>query len=202
MALTEEQIKELKRQLLEQIQHLPEEQKAQAEQQINDMSPEALETMLKQQRQQTPQKVFRAIIEGKIPARKLDENKQALAVLEIMPIEKGHVIIIPKKPVQNQKDMPAPALTIAKKIAKKIQSKLKAKSVEILMEPKFEEIIINIVPVYNKSVSLESQRRKAEETELLELQNRLKKKTRPLLIKKTTKKKKDQDIKKIKRRIA
>ncbi|OIO42099.1 hypothetical protein COU62_04365 [Candidatus Pacearchaeota archaeon CG10_big_fil_rev_8_21_14_0_10_35_219] len=202
MALTEEQIKELKRQLLEQIQHLPEEQKAQAEQQINDMSPEALETMLKQQWQQTPQKVFRAIIEGKIPARKLDENKQALAVLEIMPIEKGHVIIIPKKPVQNQKDMPAPALTLAKKIAKKIQSKLKAKSVEILMEPKFEEIIINIVPVYNKSVSLESQRRKAEETELLELQNRLKKKTRPLLIKKTTKKKKDQDIKKIKRRIA
>jgi len=49
MVLTEEQVKELKRQLSEQIKHLPPDQKTAAEQQINGMSPDALESMLKQQ---------------------------------------------------------------------------------------------------------------------------------------------------------
>ena len=61
MALTPEEISDLKKQLAEQIQHLPEAQRAEAQKQIDNMSPEALESMLQQQQaQQGPQKpIFR-----------------------------------------------------------------------------------------------------------------------------------------------
>ncbi len=49
MPLTQEQIKELKFQLSQQIQNLPEDKKLAAQQQIESLSPEALEYMLKEQ---------------------------------------------------------------------------------------------------------------------------------------------------------
>ena len=52
MPLKSEEIKELKKQLSEQIKHLPHEQKLEAQKQIDSMSPEALETMLLQQQKE------------------------------------------------------------------------------------------------------------------------------------------------------
>ena len=84
MALTEEQIIELKKQLSEQIKNLPEDQKKQAQDQIDSMTSDALESMLKQQ--QEKQQIFRQIVEGKIPSKKIAENEDALAILDIKPI--------------------------------------------------------------------------------------------------------------------
>ena len=50
MALTKEEIQELKSQLLEQIKDLPSDKKAEAQAQIDSLSPEALESMLNQQK--------------------------------------------------------------------------------------------------------------------------------------------------------
>src|SRR3989344_8766979 len=103
--LTPEQVAELKSQLAEQIKHLPEAQRAQAQVQIDQMSPEALELMLNQQmssqstKAKASKSVFRMIIDGELPSKKINENKNAIAVLEIKPVSKGHVIIIPKKSV-------------------------------------------------------------------------------------------------------
>ncbi len=200
MALTKEQIKELKNQLAEQIQHLPEDQKEQASKQIEEMSPKALESMVQQQQSQSTQKVFRSIVSGEIPSRKIDETPQAIAVLDIMPIEPGHVIIIPKTPAKNSKDLSNQTFTIAKKIAKKITSKLKPKSVEILTETKFQETIINVIPVYEKPVNLDSPRKKAQEKDLNKIQDLLKiitrKKTKVIKVKS-----KNLSLRKIKRRI-
>ena len=85
MTLTPEQIKALKKQLLSQIQNLPEAQKKEAQAQIESLSPEALELMLKQQ-EEKQEPVFRLIIKGEIPSIKIGENEEALAVLEINPI--------------------------------------------------------------------------------------------------------------------
>jgi len=106
MALTPEEIKELKTQLSQQINHLPDEQKAEAQKQIDSMSSEALEAMVQQQQQQAQEPIFRAIVEGKIPSNKIDENPDCIAVLDIKPISKGHTIIIPKKPVKKAHDLP------------------------------------------------------------------------------------------------
>jgi len=181
MALTQEQIKELKRQLSEQIKHLTSPEKEEAQKQIDSMSPAALESMLKQQMakqksgQGASQEVFRSIISGNIPSKKIDENSAALAVLDIKPISKGHTVIIPKKQVTTPKDLPTSAFTLAKKIAKKISSKLKASSCEIQTESKFGEIIINIIPIYDQPLTLNSPRQDASEEDLQALYNKLKK---------------------------
>lgn len=180
MALTEEQIKELKKQLFEQVQNLPAEKKAEAEKQIENMSAEALELMLKQQQNaqsDSPRRndVYRMIVEGVIQSRKIDENKEAIVVLDIRPIAKGHVIVIPKKQVAEAKNLSNSALSLAKNIARRISVRLKAKGAEIQTEKKFGEVVINVIPVYEKEVSINSPRYEASETELNEVFSKLNK---------------------------
>ena len=128
--LTEEEIIELKNQLRDQIKHLPDEKRHQAESQIDSMSAESLEVMLNQQTQSQhkPQKgIFRMIVDGEILSRKIDENKESVAVLDIKPISPGHIIIIPKKVTSKAKDIPSQCFSLAKKVSKKVSSKLKPK---------------------------------------------------------------------------
>jgi len=173
MTLTPEQIKALKKQLLSQIQNLPEAQKKEAQAQIESLSPEALELMLKQQ-EEKQEPVFRLIIKGEIPSIKIGENEEALAVLEINPISKGHTIIISKSPAKSSKDIPEEAFKLAKRISKDITDKLKANSTEIQTESKFGETIINIIPIYNKPLTPDSPRKRVKKEELEEIANRLK----------------------------
>ena len=142
MALNAEQIKELKEQLKEQVNQLPESQRAAAIKQIDSMSPEALESMLKQQSMASPgsgtQKgIFRSLVDGDMKSYLIAENKDSIAVLDIKPISQGHIIIIPKKPLTDSKLIPNACFSLAKKIAKKISKKLSAKSSEIQTEYKF-----------------------------------------------------------------
>lgn len=193
MTLTPEQVKELKDQLREQVKTLPEQQKASALAQIESMSPEALEAMVKQQNSKTKggayQKgVFRMVIDKEIPSKIIDENKDCLAVLDIKPISPGHTIIIPKKVVADAKNLPNSCFNLSKKIAKRAELKLKAKGAEIQTEFKFGEVIINIIPVYKESLSLNSPRLDAPDKELEEVQKKLRiiKKPKIEKIKKTT----------------
>ena len=182
MALTPEQVRALKEQLLSQIQNLSPAQKAEAETQINALSPEALELMLKQQhgrKQEAEEGIFRLIIKGDIPSSKIDENASAVAVLEINPVSKGHLIIIPKKAITKASEMPSSAFALAKKLSEKLISKLEAKSTEIQTETKLGEIIINVIPIYNQPLNLNSPRKKASKEELEELENKLKVKKKP-----------------------
>lgn len=170
MPLTQEEIQEIRKQLSQQIQHLPQDKKSQAQQQIDSMSPEALESLLQQQKSKEPQKpLFRLIIDKEIPSKIIDENRFALAVLDIKPISKGHTIIIPKSPVEKGKDIPAQVFSLAKKIAKKLSLKLKSKSSEIQTEFKFGEIILNVIPIYEESLSINSPRTNPSDSDLDEI---------------------------------
>ena len=171
MALTPEQVKALKEQLISQVQNLPEDKKAEAIKQIESLSHGSLELMLQQQEGKAPKEysIFRAIIDGEVPSVKVDENKVAIAVFEINPISRGHTIIIPKKPAVNPKDIPDEAFSLAKEVSKKITSELKASSTEIQAESKFGESIINIIPIYDKPLALNSPRKKASKEELEEI---------------------------------
>lgn len=168
--LSPDQIQELKEQLSEQIKHLPEQQRAEAQEQIDSMSAEALEALLTQERTRAQnQKIMRLIVQGEIPSRKIDENKDAVAVLEIKPISKGHMIIIPKKLTPEPATLPQSAFSLGKKLAKKIAKKLKAARVDLYTEKKFGEAIINVLPVYDKPLTLISPRYEASEKELEEV---------------------------------
>ena len=173
MALTPQQIKILKEQLLSQIENLPEDKKVEAKRQIESLSPQALELMLKQQGK-GQENIFRLIIKGEIPSVKIEENEDAIAVLEINPISEGHTIIIPKKPAKSSKDIPEKAFSLAKKLSEILINKLKATSTEIQTENKFGETILDIIPIYDKQLNINSPRKRAKKEELEEIAKKLK----------------------------
>lgn len=45
--------------------------------------------------------IFCKIIEGTIPSAKIYEDEHVYAFMDIMPVTKGHVLLIPKKHVEN-----------------------------------------------------------------------------------------------------
>ena len=173
MALTPQQIKILKEQLLSQIENLPADKKTEARRQIETLSPQALELMLKQQ-EKGRENIFRLIVKGEIPSTKIEENEDAIAVLEINPISEGHAIIIPKKPAKSQKDIPESAFKLAKNLSGVLTEKLKANSTEIQTETKFGEVILNVIPIYNKPLNINSPRKAAKKEELEEMARKLK----------------------------
>lgn len=198
MALTPEQVKELKAQLFQQVQNMSEPQKSQAIEQINSMSAEALESMIKQQQtkqgqggEEGPEKgVFRMIIDKEIPSKTVAENEDCIAVLDIKPISPGHTVIIPKKEAKDEKSIPSSIFKLAKAITKQLKKKLKAKDSAILPETKFSEWILNVIPIYDKPLSLSSPRKDASKEELekqaesLKIVEKLKKKPKLIKIKK------------------
>lgn len=69
--------------------------------------------------------LFSKIIAGEIPCYKIAENEKFFAFLDIFPMVKGHVLVIPKIEVDQFFDLPddylSDMLTFAKPIAKAIE---------------------------------------------------------------------------------
>lgn len=209
MALTEEQIKELKKQLKEQVQNLPGSKRQEALRQIEEMSPQSIEIMLRQQqaKEKNPSEkqknIFRLINDRDIDSYILSENKSALAVLDISPISPGHTLIIPKSPIKTTQEMPQKVLGFAKTTSKRLSSKLKAKNISLQTEEKFGETIIHLIPIYEDNLTLSSPRQKIDDKEMNKLYNLLKQKPRIKRINLSPKKKSNSNqILKVSRRIA
>jgi len=193
MAIPPEQVKQIKEQLLKQVEHLPQENKEQIKEYIQKLNPQELEEFLKQNNIQTSEQnistkqtapgtnqqanekpIFQSIIEGEIPSYKIAENPKAIGILEINPMSKGHCIVLPKKQIPIEK-LPKTTLTLAQKIAKKIKTKLKPDDIKIETASFQNYPMINIVPIY-KDIQLKKY--KASESELKKLQSKLETKTR------------------------
>jgi histidine triad (HIT) family protein len=69
--------------------------------------------------------IFSKIIAGEIPSYKIAENERFFAFLDIFPLVKGHVLVVPKIEVDNMFDLPeeylSELLVFAKPIAKAIE---------------------------------------------------------------------------------
>lgn len=196
MTLPKEKIKQIKEQLKSQIQHLPKDKKAEAEAHINSMSSESLELLLQQQQQR--QQIFRQIADKKINSIIVAENKDALAVLEINPISKGHTIIVPKQPVAEKSALPQEIKKLAKEIVAKIKQNLKPKEVKTFAENKFGEIIVDLIPEYDSPMSLDSKRSQANPEELQKIEkiiNTIKIEKKEVIIKKPEPKIEEKKIK-------
>jgi len=70
---------------------MTEEQRKQLEEKIKKMSPEELQEFQKQQC------IFCQIIAGKIPSKKVYSDDKCIAVMDINPATKGHVLLLPKE---------------------------------------------------------------------------------------------------------
>lgn len=173
MTLSPEEVEELKEQLKQQVQHLPDQQRQAAETQINSLSPEALESMLEQQRTRTPapgqKTIFRMIIDKEVQSHRIDDNVDAVAVLDINPIAKGHTIIIPKTAVSEIKDIPSGAHALAAELSKTLAKAVDAKKVQIIPDKKFGEAYLHLIPVTDNELNLNSPRSSADPKELSQL---------------------------------
>ena len=69
---------------------------------------------------------FSKIISGEIPCHKIAENDRFLAFLDILPLAKGHTLIIPKQPVDYFFDLDNDLLAEYNVFAKEIARKIKA----------------------------------------------------------------------------
>ena len=122
---------------------------------------------------QSNQCVFCSIVFGDIPSHKIDENSEAIVVLEINPISKGHSIIIPKKHGKEGSVESKETTTLIKKISKLIVAKLKPKKIEISTSNMFGHDVVNILPVYTDE-TFNSRRQPARKEELEEVEKLLK----------------------------
>ncbi|MEM3075003.1 MAG: hypothetical protein QW727_03640 [Candidatus Pacearchaeota archaeon] len=173
--IPKEQLKQIREQLLKQVEFLPSEQRNSLESQINFMSDDELEEFLIKNKlisingeNQSP---FRLIIEGKMPHFKIAEIDEAIAVLEINPISNGHVIVIPKIPYKIN-DLPNEIIAFSEVLSNFMKERLGCRKVEIASSEIFGEAIINLIPIYNDE-NINSKRKKVSNEELKELQKKL-----------------------------
>jgi histidine triad (HIT) family protein len=79
--------------------------------------------------------IFSKIVSGEIPAFKVAEDEDYLAFLDIMPLAKGHVLVIPKKETDYIFDMEDDEYTglmlFAKKVAKGLKKAVPCKKIGI-----------------------------------------------------------------------
>lgn len=187
MALTPEQSAEIKKQLLAQVENLPQENKEEIKEYIKNLNEEQLEEFLKQNKiqmsqggksqatsQPSTQCVFCAIAKNQIPSYKLAETKKAIAILEINPLSKAHSIIIPLEHLTVEK-LPKSAMALAQKLTKKIKKKFKPNDIKIETSSFMNHAMINVIPIYKDSPL---KKQKADETELKKIQEKLQTKSR------------------------
>ena len=57
-----------------------------------------------------PENIFAKILRGEIPSEKLYEDEHSYAFMDIMPMGRGHCLVIPKTPSRNILDIDAESL--------------------------------------------------------------------------------------------
>ena len=130
--------------------------------------------------------VFCKIIDGKIPAAKVYEDAQVIGFLDIMPANKGHCLIVPKRHAANLMEMDEDDLISTIKAAKKVARALSLSfgngSFNIVMNNGKEagQLVnhahIHIIPRFKKDrLRLSWSHLKYEENEIKEYAEKIKK---------------------------
>lgn len=108
--------------------------------------------------------VFCEIVKGNIPSKKVYEDDDYLAILDISQTTKGHTLVMPKKHYENILEMPSAEagklMEISQCLANKIVKSLNAKGCNILNntnEVAGQSVMhthIHIIPRYDESDSI------------------------------------------------
>lgn len=123
--------------------------------------------------------IFCSIIEGNIPSKKVYEDDEILAILDISQTTKGHTLVMPKKHYENFLEMPAEEfgrlMEKTKDIAARAVRNLDAKGCNILIntnEVAGQSVMhthVHIIPRYdaNDSISIQFNENKLDLDEVL-----------------------------------
>ena len=168
MPITEEETKKIKEHLLTQLDNFPEDKRSQIENQINSMTTKEVEDFIEQNKltHLGGQCIFCSIIAGKTPSHKIAENNNNIAILELNPLSKGHILIVPKDHLEK---IPESSKELAKEISKKLQEKFNPKEIKLNELKIMDHAILEVIPIYGD----EKERRQATEEELKSIQEEI-----------------------------
>jgi histidine triad (HIT) family protein len=124
--------------------------------------------------------IFTKIINGEIPCYKVYENTNVYAFLDIHPKQLGHVLVVPKKPVDSFFELPntyyESVFIAAKRIAEALKVVTKSKKIGIIVEGlEVDHAHLHLIPI-NKSGDLHATSKPFSQKEMEEIQQQIVKK--------------------------
>lgn len=180
MALTSEQIEQIKRKMLEQIDKMPADKASALREQIIKATPEQIEEYLNPK----SECLFCGIGQGKINTFKVYEDAGVVAFLDITPANVGHVIISPKEHYQFLFQLPDQLLWDVTKLIKMLTplvvNSTNSQGVNLYVAQGhaagqvMEHLSINLIPRFeNDKVTFAWERNNADKKELEDMTNKL-----------------------------
>ncbi len=168
MPITTEEASKIKEHLLIQLDNFPEDKRAQVSEQINSMTDEQIEAFVKQNNLNHlgGQCIFCSIVAAKTPSYKIGEDSNAIAILELNPLSKGHSLIIPKEHLDK---VPDSVDLLAQEISRKLKKKFNPNEIKINELKIMDHALLEVIPIYGN----ETEKRQASEEELKSLQEEI-----------------------------
>lgn len=123
--------------------------------------------------------LFTRIINGEIPCYKIAENDLFIAFLDILPVAKGHALVVPKKEIDYIFDLPNEELQalnmFAKEVARKIQAVIPCKKIGIsVIGLEVPHAHMHLIPINNiHDMNFEKERLKFTPEEYTELAQKI-----------------------------
>jgi histidine triad (HIT) family protein len=121
--------------------------------------------------------IFSKIIAGEIPSYKVGEDEQFYAFLDIRPVAKGHVLVVPKKEIDYIFDLDDDTLSgmiiFAKKIAKAMKKAIDCKRIALaVIGLEVPHAHIHLTPITKESdLNLNGPRKQFTHEELEKIAN-------------------------------
>jgi len=125
--------------------------------------------------------IFTKIVKGEIPAYKIIEDENYLAFLDVFPLAKGHVLVIPKQEIDSIFDLSddsyANLWLFAKKTAKALKMAMPCKRVGIaVIGLEVPHAHIHLIPLQNvEDINFSKPKLKVTATEMQEIAEKIKK---------------------------
>mgnify|MGYP001594161361 CR=1 FL=1 len=170
-----EDIASLKERILEQLDELPEEQAEAMRERIEGMSDADFEAFLKEYTMPLQSCLFCQLAQGKIPTIRIYESKNILAVLDINPAAKGHMLVMPKQHYQFLTQLPDSLLfeifSFVKHIIPSIIRAIKSQGVALSILQGKEQAVphfaVSIIPRFKEDkINFSQKRQKIPQQEL------------------------------------
>ena len=123
--------------------------------------------------------IFTKIVKGEIPCFKIAETNDFLAFLDVMPLRKGHTLVIPKKQVDYLYDVEDDVLSdlfiFSKQVAKKIESKISCKRIGVsVIGLEVPHAHIHLIPIDSVAdIDFSQPKLKLSSTELSEIADKI-----------------------------
>jgi histidine triad (HIT) family protein len=105
------------------------------------------------------QNIFAKMLRGEMPAHKVYEDETALAIMDIFPQSRGHMLVIPKSPSRNLLDADPAAVSAVmptiQKLAKALKAATKADGLRLMQfneAPAGQTVFhlhFHLIPVYS-----------------------------------------------------